>query len=102
MEETGLEMLVGLNVVDDAAFQIYRDEMTPLLEGHGGSFGYDFNVSEVLKTRTAAPINRVFTINFPSEEAMDAFFSNEVYQDIAEKHFENAVTDTTMIATYEV
>ncbi len=50
-----LGILVGLNVVDDAAYQSYRDEMTPILKSYGGGFGYDFRVSEVLKSKTNAP-----------------------------------------------
>ena len=95
------ERLVGLNVVDDEAYQSYRDEMTPILKSYGGGFGYDFKVSEVLKSKTEAPINRVFTIYFSSEDSMNSFFSNDEYLKIRKRHFEKAVTDTTIIATYE-
>ena len=74
-----LEMLVGLNVVDDEVYQSYRDEMTPILKSYGGGFGYDFRVSEVLKSKTDAPINRVFTIYFSNEDSMNSFFSNDEY-----------------------
>ncbi|MEE8289274.1 MAG: DUF1330 domain-containing protein [Nitrosomonadaceae bacterium] len=96
-----LEMLVGLNVVDDEAYQSYRDEMTPILKSYGGGFGYDFKVSEVLKSKTETPINRVFTIYFSSEDSMNSFFSNDDYLKIKKRHFEKSVADTTIIATYE-
>lgn len=64
------EMLVGLNVVDDEGYQSYRDEMTPFLESLGGGFGYDLRVSEVLKSETKEPINRVVTKFFPNENLM--------------------------------
>ena len=96
-----LEMLVGLNIVDDEAYQSYRDEMTPILERYDGGFGYDFKVSEVLKSTTEAPINRVFTIYFSTEDLMNSFFSNDEYLKIKQRHFEKSVTDTTIIATYE-
>ncbi len=96
-----LEMLVGLNVVDDEAYHSYRDEMTPILKSYDGGFGYDFKVSEVLKSKTEAPINRVFTIYFSSEDSMNSFFSNDDYLKIKKRHFEKSVTDTTIIATYE-
>jgi uncharacterized protein (DUF1330 family) len=96
-----LEILVGLHVVDEAGYQSYRDEMTPILESYGGGFGYDFKVSEVLKSQTTAPINRVFTISFPNQDSKDAFFSNDDYLKIRQRHFEKSVTDTTIIATYE-
>ncbi len=94
------EMLVGLNIKDDEAYQLYRDEMTPILLSYGGGFGYDFKISEVLKSKTEAPINRVFTIYFSNEDSMNSFFANDEYLKIKEKHFEKSVTDTTIIATY--
>ena len=95
------ERLVGLNVVDDEAYQSYRDEITPILKSYGGGFAYDFKVAEVLKSETEAPINRVFTIYFSSEDSMNLFFSNDEYLKIRKRHFEKSVTDTTVIATYE-
>ncbi len=95
-----VEMLVGLNVIDDDAYQLYRDEMTPSLMSYGGGFGYDFKISEVLKSKTEAPINRVFTIYFSNEDSMNSFFSNDGYLKIKARHFEKSVTDTTIIATY--
>ncbi len=96
-----LEMLVGLNVIDDEAYQYYRDEMMPILKSYGGGFGYDFKVSEVLKSETDAPINRVFTIYFANKDAMDSFFLNDQYLKIKQQYFEQSVTNTTVIATYE-
>jgi len=96
-----IEMLVGLHIVDEAGYQSYRDEMTPILESYGGEFGYDFKVSEVLKSKTQALINRVFTISFPDQGAKDSFFSSENYLKIRQDHFEKAVSDTTILAAYE-
>ncbi|MCL4692276.1 MAG: DUF1330 domain-containing protein [Candidatus Hydrogenedentes bacterium] len=95
------EMLMGLNVIDDAAYQEYREAMMPILTEHGGGFGYDFRISEVLRSASDAPINRVFTIYFPDEGAKNAFFSNEAYLAVRQKHFEAAVADTTVLAKYE-
>ena len=96
-----MEMLVGLNVVDDEAYRSYRNELTPILNRYGGGFGYDFKVSEVLESKTEAPINRVFTIYFSNEQSMNSFFLNDDYLEIKQRHFEKSVTDTTIIATYE-
>lgn len=96
-----IEMLVGLHVVDEEGYQSYRNEMTPILEGYGGEFCYDFKVSEVLKSQTKAPINRVFTLSFPDQDSRNAFFSNGEYLKIRQRYFEKSVTDTTIIATYE-
>ena len=96
-----LEILVGVNVIDEAGYQAYRDGMSPILKSFGGGFGYDFRVSEVLLSKTDAPINRVFTIYFPDEASRDSFFSDKAYLVIRQKHFEPSVTDTTIIATYQ-
>lgn len=95
------ETLVGLNVVDDAGYQAYRTAMMPILNSFGGGFGYDFKISEVLKSATEAPINRVFTLYFPDEETMKAFFRDATYLEARRTHFENAVMDVTIIATYQ-
>ena len=94
------EMLVGLNVTNEEAYQAYRNQMAPILENHGGGFRYDFQVSNVLKSETTAPINRVFIIFFRNEEAMNLFFSNDEYKRIKKTYFENSVTDTTIIARF--
>ncbi|WP_341503929.1 DUF1330 domain-containing protein [Gallaecimonas sp. GXIMD4217] len=95
------EILVALDVRDDGQYQAYRDAMTPLLVGCGGSFGYDFKVAEVLKTETTAAINRVFTIRFPSRQAKDDFFADPGYLAAKARHFAPSVAATTIIAEYE-
>jgi len=65
------EILVGLNVRDDAAYDRYRAAMTPLLEARGGFFRADYRVAEVLKGEDRA-VNRVFVISFPGGGAKDA------------------------------
>lgn len=96
-----VEMLVGLNVVDDDMYQAYRDEITPILENYGGGFSCDFKILEVLKSPTEKPINRVFTIYFPDKASMESFFSNAEYLEIKQRHFESSVAGTTIISTYE-
>jgi uncharacterized protein (DUF1330 family) len=95
-----VEMLVGLNVIDNKMYQSYRDKMTPILLSYGGGFGYDFLVSEVLKSRVESPINRVFTIYFKDEESKNDFFSDSGYLDVKKEYFEKSVTHTTIISTY--
>ena len=94
------ERLVGLQVIDEAGYQAYRDAMTPLLHACGGSFGYDFRIAEVLKSATPEPINRVFTLCFPSREVMDTFFADPRYQEIRKQHFDRSVAAVTRIAAY--
>lgn len=95
------ELLVGLNVIDDQTYQAYREAISPLLSQYGGQFGYDFKVAEVLKSPTSAPINRVFTLYFPDDATREGFFSNPTYLNIKQQYFEQAVRDTTIIATYQ-
>lgn len=97
-----IEMLVGLNVINDREYQRYRDEIALILKDHGGGFGYDFKVAEVLRSRTNEPINRVFTIFFPDEATMESFFANEAYVAVKEKHFEKSVTHKTIIAKWNI
>jgi len=95
-----LEMLIGLNVIDDQGYARYRKEMTPLLEGVAGGFGYDFKISETLKSESNHDVNRLFTIFFPNKEVMDNFFKNEHYLSIRKNHFKSSVHSSTIIATY--
>jgi uncharacterized protein (DUF1330 family) len=94
------EMVVGLNVKDDAIYTDYRTAMKPLLTMHGGGFRYDFKVNEVLKNEEGKQINRVFTIFFESESRMESFFSNEEYLKIKKEFFEKSVGATTIISQY--
>lgn len=96
-----VEMLVGLNVTDDSDYSKYREGITPILESIGGGFGYDFKVSETLKSNSTEKINRVFTIYFPNKEKMELFFLDEKYLALKNKFYTNSVTSTTVIATYE-
>jgi uncharacterized protein (DUF1330 family) len=96
-----VEILVGLNVVDDVVYQSYRDEMAPILDAYGGGFGYDFRIAEVLRSQTEAPINRVFTIFFRDTDAKSSFFANADYVKIKQNYFDASVTATTVLAEYE-
>ncbi len=75
-------------------------EITPVLVECGSGFGYDFRISEVLKSQTDEEINRVFTIYFPDKEARQQFFAAESYKAIKAEFFESAVASTTLIAEY--
>jgi len=100
MNKKIFERIVGLNVTDDELYQQYRKAMMPILKIHGGDFGYDFKIAEVLKSRVPQPINRVFTLFFESEESMNGFFSDEQYLAIRKQYFDPSVSDVTEIARY--
>ena len=90
-----IETLMGLNVVDPDRYAQYRAHMKPLLEAHGGSFGLDLWVAEVLISPVAQPFNRVFTLRFPSIERREAFFANPEYLAIRRTFFEPSVAAST-------
>ena len=92
------ERIMGLHVTDNEEYQKYREAMTPILHSYGGSFGYDFKIAEVLKSKSLNEINRVFTIEFPSQEVMDEFFSNGEYLKVKDRHFVNSVRSITPIS----
>ncbi len=95
------EILVGLYVKDEDGYQKYREGMRPILETYGGTFSYDFRVSEVLRSQTEHAINRVFTIRFPDETARTAFFADAAYLKVRAQFFDASVSGVTTIATYE-
>lgn len=95
------ERIMGIEVLDEVEYQKYRDKMTLLLHAAGGEFGFDFKVSEVLKSKSDGKINRVFTITFDSEKDMIEFFNSEDYLAVREMHFEKSVGDVTVISLHE-
>lgn len=94
------EVVVGLKVENEELYFKYREKMTPLLQRVGGSFRYDFIVSEVLKSENDALINRAFIICFPDELVMNEFFNNQEYLRVKEEYFEASVSQTTIISSY--
>jgi hypothetical protein len=48
------------------------------------------------------PINRLFTIRFPSLAQRDAFFTNPVYLAVRKRYFEPAVSAIQRLGRYEV
>jgi uncharacterized protein (DUF1330 family) len=100
-EPTRHVRIFGLDVQDEAVYRRYREGMTPILHGHGGAFGYDFVVSQVLKSETEAPINRVFTMVFPTTSVADRFFADPAYRAVRAELFDAAVGAVTPIASYD-
>ena len=96
------ERIMGLDVINDEEYQQYRQAMAPILKSFGGSFGFDFRVSEVLLSKTKDHINRVFTIAFPSQKHMEEFFSNPDYLTVKEKYFDSSVKSKTIISIYNL
>ena len=90
-----IETLMALNVTDAELYARYRAEMTPLLTAHGGSFGIDLWVGEVLRSPTDKPFNRLFSILFPSLERREAFFANADYKAVRKTWFEPSVSAST-------
>ncbi len=96
------EMMVAMNVQDEAVYAGYRAAMTPILHAHGGKFRYDFVVSAAPQSAADHPINRVFALHFPDRATRDAFFSNPDYQKVRAEYFSRAVAGRTLIAEYDL
>ena len=98
--DRSLDVLVGLNVVDEELYARYRAGMMPILERHRGFFRHDFRIAEVLRSEVSHPVNRLFVISFPDAETRDAFFESDEYLDVRREFFEPAVEGATILATY--
>ncbi|TNC79817.1 MAG: DUF1330 domain-containing protein [Oleiphilus sp.] len=96
-----LERLMGLYVSDTEGYKQYRQAMLPLLEEYGGAFGYDFEVSKVLKSKGSNNINRVFTITFPNLATMDEFFNDPRYLRVKEQYFSRSVSEVTTLSLHD-
>ena len=96
------ERIMGLHVIDDQEYQRYRQAMLPILHSYGGAFGYDFRVSEVLLSKTENNINRLFSIEFPSKQVMEEFFSDADYVLVKNRHLRHAIASKTVISMHEV
>lgn len=95
------ERIMALEVTDDDEYQKYREHMIPILHSFGGSFGFDFKVSEVLKSKTVTAINRVFTLDFPSKAIMEQFFTDPAYLAVKDEYFQKSVKSVTIISMHE-
>ncbi len=95
------ENLVALDVADPASYQRYRDVMTPLLQGMGGDFRYDFEIARTLRSEAKHPINRLFAIRFPSRAVKERFFADPTYVQARKQFFTPAVRNLTIVAEYE-
>ena len=94
------ERIMAIEVTYEEGYQQYRESMTPILQAFGGSFGFDFKVSKVLKYKSNKLINRVFTIDFPSKAVMDQFFADPEYLQVKDKYFNVSVKSVTTISMH--
>jgi len=95
------ERVMGLNIVDDQAYEKYRRGMKPILNSYGADFGYDFIVSKVLISKTKEKINRVFTIEFPSRKTMEEFFADPNYLKVKTEFLDRSIDGKTLISIHE-
>jgi uncharacterized protein (DUF1330 family) len=93
--------LFGLQVDDAELYRSYRAGMAPILERHGGRFGYDFVVADVLKSESDQPINRVFTLVFPTRAASQRMFADADYLRVRGEYFDAAVSAITTLAEFD-
>jgi uncharacterized protein (DUF1330 family) len=99
---TRVQTLVALDVLDEDKYQKYRDGMLPILHEHGGQFVVDVKLGTVLKLPKQGPVNRMFTIEFPSLERLEAFFSNPDYLVVRKQYFESSVGNVCGLGKYQV
>ena len=52
-----IQRMVGVQVHDEAGYQTYRAQMTPLLEGAGGRFVVDVRVAEDAARRRGVDVD---------------------------------------------
>lgn len=97
-----VERLIGVQVIDDSEYEEYRRQLSPLLAAAGGQFVVDLRVSEVLTAPADAQFNRLFVLQFPTAEAMQKLFDSDDYGAVRNAHFKSSVSETTMLATYQV
>jgi len=95
------ENLVGLNVTDEASYQRYRDEMTPILARYGGRFRHDFRIAETLRSEAPGKITRLFIISFPDTATKVRFFADPEYVAIRARHFVGAVDGVSILAEFD-
>ena len=69
-----IETLMALNVVDPDLYAKYRAAMTPLLEAHGGSFGLDLWVGEVLRAPRPEAVQSAVYDHLPVARATRSVF----------------------------
>jgi len=99
---SAVEILVGVQVTDEALYARYRTEMLPLLHAQGGAFVVDVRVGEVLRAPADARFNRLFTIRFPSAQQMDTFFSHPDYLAVRERWFVPSVSEVVRLGEYSI
>lgn len=101
-DPSSVEILVGVQVVDEGTYARYRAEMTPLLEAHGGRFVVDVRVAEILRAPSVSPFNRLFTIRFPSSQQRDAFFDHPAYLAVRAELFQPSVSSIVTLGDYVI
>lgn len=89
--ENAPAMLMGVQVIDEVGYTMYRAEMAPVLAAHGGRFLLDVRVAEILQAPLPSVFNRLFAIRFPSAQHRDAFFADPDYGRIRARWFEPSV-----------
>ena len=100
--ETPIEILRGVQVIDEAVYARYRAEMAPLLDAHGGRFVLDVRVAEIVRAPSPTAFNRLFTIRFPSARHRDAFFADPDYVAVRSRLFEPSVSAMVRLGEYSL
>lgn len=95
-----IHRFIGIQVHNDALYQSYREHMIPIMKTYGGRFVVDVDVKQVRSAPNGAQFNRLFTIEFPDQEALTAFFNDDDYIAVRKEYFEPSVSNVSSLATY--
>jgi len=101
VEPREVALLFALAVRDEDGYADYRAGMRPILAAHGGRFGLDVRIAEVLEGSLGTSMNRMFTIVFPSEDAQQRFFSDTDYRSIRARWFDPSVETVVALGTVQ-
>ncbi len=94
------QVVIGLRVLDHRKFAQYCTALEPVLASHGGEFCYNFNVPEMLASKSCKNINQMFTLNFSSKEKMECFFADRNYLKIRGRHILKTIGSEQIIFGY--
>jgi len=85
------QVLVGVNVLDEAKFSEYLTAVEPLLSTHNGMFCYDYSVHKERHAVVSGNINRVLKFEFADKCNMEKFFTDRCYLKTRGRHVLKAI-----------
>ena len=72
-------LVVEHTILDPSKFEEYRTKVGPMIEKHGGRYSTKGSGHTLLEVSRRAP-DRVVIVEFPSMEALNAWYTSPEYQ----------------------